>query len=158
MCPNRKLKDKGWRGGVSKSLLQGWVRRPSKTQLHGWRSRSSRGHCGACSFFFCLLLGYRTLLFSIMGCSVLRFLCTVAPPLALSLSSLHLSPCFWHFSFVIFFYSSSWILLQRNASKSRDALSAGGFKSVLPQGVMWNVYLQGLPLVGTCKTNKNSRQ
>lgn len=94
VCPNRKFKDEGWRGGGSKCLLQHWVRRPSKTQLQGWRSRSSRGHCRACSFSFSLLLGYCTLSFSIMGCSSLRFPCTVAPPLALWLSSVHLSSCF----------------------------------------------------------------
>lgn len=106
VCPNRKFKDEGWRGGGSKCLLQHWVRRPSKTQLQGWRSRSSRGHCRACSFSFSLLLGYCTLSFSIMGCSSLRFPCTVAPPLALWLSSVHLSSCFLTLSLLSGFYCS----------------------------------------------------
>lgn len=89
------------------------------------------------------------------------FTVPLSPHNGTSLSSVGSPRYISHPSFAIFpfcrvFLSlrASRFLLRRNASRYRDVLAAGGFESLLPQGEMWNAYLQGLPLVDTCKTNK----
>lgn len=114
--------------------------------MQGWRCRSNRGHCRASSFSFCLLLGYYALLFSIMGCSLLHFLDTVAPPWAPWLSTVHLT-------LLLTYYSSSWILLQRNTSRCMAFLAAVGLnlRSLKVQGV------DCIP-IGQCCGQHNVRQ